>query len=173
MQSFFLSNFLSAFLSVFLCVDTFIAACLHHLCAVSSHIFCTNVIIYFFLHARGGEIHPTSACSSFAAKNKGMDQKSEDGIQFLPSEDVNCTMGGPNICSGNQKNSPEPETPEKKRAKRGGDEEAEEGEIVDSSDEEDEGITVEKAACEVNSANHTEGIEEEAADGESWQQQAN
>lgn len=108
---------------------------------------------------------PVSACSSFSVKNKGMDQKSEDGIQFLLSEDVNCSMGGTNICSGNRKTSPEPETPEKKRAKRGGDEEAEEGEIVDSSDEEDEGITIEKAACDVESAAHTEGIEEEAADG--------
>lgn len=94
-----------------------------------------------------------------------MDQKLEDGIQFLLSEDVDCTMGRTTICSGNQRTSPEPETPEKKRAKRGGDEEAEEGEIVDSSDEEDEGITVEKPACDLSSANHTEGIEEEAADG--------
>lgn len=92
-----------------------------------------------------------------------MDQKSEDGIQFSLSEDVNCAMWGTNICSGNQKNSPEPDTPEKKRAKRGSDEEAEERELVDTSDEDDEGI--EKAPCEVNSANHIEGIEGEAADG--------
>lgn len=94
-----------------------------------------------------------------------MGQKSVDGIQFLLSEDVNYTMGGSAICSGNQKTSPEPKTPEKKRVKRGGEEEEEEGEVVDSSDAEDEGIAVEKAACDVNAADHTEGIEEEAADG--------
>lgn len=94
-----------------------------------------------------------------------MGQKSEDRIQSLPPEDVNCTMGGANICPGNPKTSPEPEGPEKKRAKTGSDEEAEEGEIVHSSDEEDEGISGGKVACDGNAANYTEGIEEEAADG--------
>lgn len=94
-----------------------------------------------------------------------MGQRSEDKIRFLPLKDVNVTRGGSHICSENQKTSPGPETPEKKRPKRGGDEEAEEGEIVDSGDEEDEGIAVEKTACDADAANRTEGIEEEAADG--------
>lgn len=85
-----------------------------------------------------------------------MNQKTEDVIQVLLSEDM---TEGTNICSGSQKTSPEPEPPEKKRAKRGGNEEAEEGELVDSSDEEDD-----NAACDMHPANHTEGIEEEAAD---------
>lgn len=85
-----------------------------------------------------------------------MDQKTEDAIQVLLSEDV---TEGSNICSGGQKASPEPEPPETKRAKRGGNEEAEEGELVDSSDGEDD-----NAACDMRPANHTEGIGEEAAD---------
>lgn len=73
-----------------------------------------------------------------------MDQKTGDA--------VTCTTGAADICLGNQKTSPEPETPERKRAKRGGDEEEEEGEIVDSSDEEDEVVAEENPACDVEAA---------------------
>ncbi|XP_011613399.2 box C/D snoRNA protein 1 [Takifugu rubripes] len=75
------------------------------------------------------------ACSSFAAKNKGVDQKTGDA----------------DICLGNQITSPEPEPPERKRAKRD-DEEEEEGEIVDSSEEEDEGVAGENPAGDVEAA---------------------
>lgn len=61
-------------------------------------------------------------------------------------------MGETSICSGNQKTSPEAKTSEKKRAESGGDEEAEEGEIVDSSDKEDEGITEEAGGIEEGAA---------------------
>lgn len=71
-----------------------------------------------------------------------MDQKTEDA--------VTCTTGATDICLGNQITSPEPEPPERKRAKRGGEEE--EGEIVESSDEEDEGVAEENPACDVEAA---------------------
>lgn len=125
------------------------------------------LFFFFFSHARGGEIlaaDPASACSSLTAKNKETDQKTEDQIQVLQSEDVTCATGGANICSGNQKTSPEAEPPEEKRARRGGDEEAEEGEITDSGDEEDEGTAEGDAARGASPANRAEGIEEEAAD---------
>ncbi|TWW58234.1 hypothetical protein D4764_07G0009530 [Takifugu flavidus] len=83
------------------------------------------------------------ACSSFAAKNKGVDQKTGDA--------VTSTTGAADICLGNQMTSPEPEPPERKRAKRD-DEEEEEGEIVDSSEEEDEGVAGENPACDVEAA---------------------
>lgn len=113
---------------------------------------CFNSI---FLHARGGEIlpaDPASACSSFAAKDKGTDQKTGDASQALPSEDVACTTGGNEVCPGSQMTSPDPETPERKRAKKGGDEEAEEGEIVDSGDEEGEGVAEENPGSDVEAA---------------------
>lgn len=111
-----------------------------HLRALFNHI---------FLHAHGGEVLPADPAS--AAKNKGTDQKLEDSIQFLPSGDAG-SMGETGICSGNQKTSPEAESPEKRRAESGGDEEAEEGEIVDSSDKEDEGITEEAGGTEEGAA---------------------
>lgn len=68
-------------------------------------------------------------------KNKGVYQKEEDVIQVSPSLQPARTAGGTNIWTGTQETSPEP--PKEKRAKRkGGDEEPEEGEIIDSSDEE-------------------------------------
>lgn len=73
-----------------------------------------------------------------------MDQKIKDA--------VTCPTGAADICLGNQITSPEAETPERKRAKRGGEEEEEEGEIVDSGDEEDEGVAEENPACDVEAA---------------------
>lgn len=71
-----------------------------------------------------------------------MEQKTGDAVTG--------TTGATDICLGNQITSPEPEPPERKRAKRGGEEE--EGEIVESSDEEDEGVAEENPACDVEAA---------------------
>lgn len=109
----------------------------------------TSPLSSYFLHAHGGEVLLADPAS--AAKNKGTDQKLENRIQFLPTRGAG-SMGETNICSGNQTNSPEAETSGKKREESGGDEEAEEGEIVDSSDKEDEGITEEDGGTEEGAA---------------------
>ena len=80
-----------------------------------------------------------SACSSCVTKNKGVDHKREEVTQVSPSQKGACTPGETNIWTGTPETSPETEPPQEKRAKREvGQEEPEEGEIVDSGDEEEE-----------------------------------
>lgn len=133
-----------------LCTDLFwaaamLASCTHILYRIRLYLAIFKPSLFlFFLRSDVLPADPASACSSFAAKNKGMDQKTKDA--------VTCPTGAADICLGNQITSPEAETPERKRAKRGGEEEEEEGEIVDSSDEEDEGVAEENPACDVEAA---------------------
>lgn len=129
------------------------------------------LIMLCFIHTRVHVLsaEPASACSSFAMKNKGVHQKEEGVIQVSPSLQRACTAGGTNIWTGTQENSPETEPPKEKRAKiEGGDAEPEEGEIIDSSDDEkeggDEGNTEENASCDKSPANDMEVIKDEPAD---------
>ncbi|KAM8745644.1 box C/D snoRNA protein 1 [Acanthopagrus schlegelii] len=86
-----------------------------------------------------GPAEPVSACSSCVTKNKGVDHKREEVTQVSPSQKGACTPGETNIWTGTPETSPETEPPQEKRAKREvGQEEPEEGEIVDSGDEEEE-----------------------------------
>lgn len=63
----------------------------------------------------------------------------EDVTQVSPSLQGACTPGGNNIWTATPETSAETEPPQEKRAKReAGEEEPEEGEIMDSSDEEKE-----------------------------------
>ncbi|XP_070817316.1 box C/D snoRNA protein 1 isoform X2 [Chaetodon trifascialis] len=113
------------------------------------------------------------ACSSFTTKNKGVDQKKEDVVQVSPSVQGSCTPRGASIWTVTPETSPETEPPQEKRAKReAGEEEAEDGEIVDSSDEEEEkeGNTEEKTSCgescdgAKSPANDAEVIKDKPAD---------
>ncbi|XP_076578959.1 box C/D snoRNA protein 1 isoform X2 [Chaetodon auriga] len=114
------------------------------------------------------------ACSSFTTKNKGVDQKKEDVAQVSPSVQGSCTPRGASIWTVTPETSPETEAPQEKRAKReAGGEEAEDGEIVDCSDEEEEeegGNTEEKTSCgksfdgAKSPANDVEVIKDEPAD---------
>ncbi|XP_051233169.1 box C/D snoRNA protein 1 [Dicentrarchus labrax] len=86
-----------------------------------------------------GPAEPATACTGFATKNKGMYQEKEDVTQVSPSLHGACTPGETNIWTGTPETSPETKPPQAKRAKReAGEEEPEDGEIVDSSDEEKE-----------------------------------
>ncbi|XP_074491084.1 box C/D snoRNA protein 1 isoform X1 [Sebastes fasciatus] len=86
-----------------------------------------------------GPAEPASACKSFATKKEGVDQEKKDAIQVSPSLQGACTPGGANIWTRTPETSPETEPPQVKRAKReAGEEELEEGEIMDSNDEEEE-----------------------------------
>uniref|UniRef100_UPI0037E808F6 box C/D snoRNA protein 1 n=1 Tax=Semicossyphus pulcher TaxID=241346 RepID=UPI0037E808F6 len=79
-----------------------------------------------------GTADPAKACSSFTTKSKGPDQEKDDVTRVPPS------IQGTNIWTGTKETSPEAEPPREKRAKReAGEEEMEEGEIADSSDEEE------------------------------------
>lgn len=93
-----------------------------------------------------------------------MHQKEEGVIQVSPSSQQG-TSGEADIWT----ETPETEPPKEKRAKReGGDEEPEEGEITDSSDEDQgkdsEGNTDGKASCDNSPTNGTEAVKEEAVD---------
>ncbi|XP_026179242.1 box C/D snoRNA protein 1 [Mastacembelus armatus] len=83
-----------------------------------------------------GPVEPVSACSSFATKSKRVDQE-EDVTPVSPLLQRSHTPGG-NIWMRPAEISPETEPPQEKRAKReAGEEELEEGEIVDSNEEEE------------------------------------
>ncbi|XP_070688674.1 box C/D snoRNA protein 1 [Pempheris klunzingeri] len=115
---------------------------------------------------------PASACSSFATKKEGVDQEKRDVTQVTPSFHGACTPGGTNIWTGIPGTSPETGPPQEKRAKREvGVEELEEGEIMDSSDEEkeDKGNAEENTPCGMScrgakSPTHDMMIKNEAAD---------
>lgn len=109
-----------------------------------------HVYACLFIYKWGHIVSADPACSSFATKNKGVNQKKEDVAQASPSVQESCTPGGAYIWTATPETSPENEPPQEKRAKReAGEEEPEDGEIVDSSDEEEEdkGNTEENTSC--------------------------
>ncbi|XP_029284808.1 box C/D snoRNA protein 1 isoform X1 [Cottoperca gobio] len=86
-----------------------------------------------------GPAEPASACNRFATKRERVDREKESVIQVSPSLQGACTPRGSNIWTGTPETSPETEPPQVKRAKReAGKKDIEEGEILDSSDEEEE-----------------------------------
>ncbi|XP_010729260.1 box C/D snoRNA protein 1 [Larimichthys crocea] len=86
-----------------------------------------------------GPAEPASAHSSFSTKNEGVDQKMKVVTQVSSSLQEACTHEATDIWTGTSETSPETEPPKEKKAKREtGEEEPEEGEIVDSSDEGEE-----------------------------------
>lgn len=99
------------------------------------------LFIYKWGHIISAE--PASACKSFARQSEGMDP-----TQVSPSG--SCIPGGTDIWTGTSETSPETEPPQEKKAKKeAGKEELEEGELTDSSDEEEvvEGNTVQNNPC--------------------------
>ncbi|XP_035033155.2 box C/D snoRNA protein 1 [Hippoglossus stenolepis] len=86
-----------------------------------------------------GAAEPASARSSFATKGEEVDHNKEDLTRVSPSP-LGCrTTQGAHSCAGARGPSPETEPPREKRARReSGEQEVEEGEITDSSDEEED-----------------------------------
>ncbi|XP_044217618.1 box C/D snoRNA protein 1 [Thunnus albacares] len=117
-----------------------------------------------------GPAEPASACSSFARKSKGVDQVEEDLTQVSPSGSH--IPERTNIWMGTSETSPETEPPLEKRAKKeAGNGELEEGEIIDSGDEEEEEENIEentpcnKSCYSAKSpANDTDFTKDELAD---------
>ncbi|TDH08851.1 hypothetical protein EPR50_G00101760 [Perca flavescens] len=121
-----------------------------------------------------GPAEPASPCNSFATKKEGVDREKDDVIQVSPSLQGACTPGGTNIWIGTPETRPKTEPPQVKWAKmeaRKG--EIEEGEIIDSSDEEkekEEGNTEDNNPCgkscesAKSPANDMEVIKDEPAD---------
>ncbi|XP_062280407.1 box C/D snoRNA protein 1 isoform X1 [Scomber scombrus] len=112
-----------------------------------------------------GPAEPASACKSFARQSEGMDltQVSPSGSRI---------PGGTDIWTGTSETSPETKPPQEKKAKKeAGKEELEEGELTDSSDEdEEEGNTVQNNPCNKgcdgakSSADDMDFTEDELAD---------
>lgn len=108
-----------------------------------------------FIHKWGHIVsaEPASACCSFATKKEEVDQEKEDVTRVTPkSLQGACTPRGTNIWTGTPETSPETDPPQEKRAKREAvAEDLEEGELMDSSDEENEeegeGNAEEKTPC--------------------------
>lgn len=95
---------------------------------------------------------PVSACSHFTTNTEGVDQEKDGVKHVLPSPQGSDTTGGTNIWMGTSETSSEIEQPQEKRAKReAGEEELEEGELMDSSEEEkeeEEGKGEDNTPCE-------------------------
>ncbi|KAM4549356.1 box C/D snoRNA protein 1 [Odontesthes bonariensis] len=86
-----------------------------------------------------GPAEPVSACTRSITRNVGMDQEEEVVAQVSPSVQGSCRRAGTSIYTRAQESNADSELPQRKRAKRGKQlEEQEEGEIIDTSDEEDE-----------------------------------
>ncbi|KAF7660021.1 hypothetical protein LDENG_00290060 [Lucifuga dentata] len=86
-----------------------------------------------------GPAEPASARDSFATKSQVGDREMRELTQVSTSPQGSCTAGRGSIWMGTPETSPETEPPEEKRAKREeAREELEEGELVESSDEERE-----------------------------------
>ncbi|XP_068175647.1 box C/D snoRNA protein 1 [Antennarius striatus] len=82
-----------------------------------------------------GSAEPASDRSSFALKSKGGEHKEEDNVaQVSPLLQGASASGGTSVLTVTPSTSPDTEPPREKRAKT----ETEEGEITDSSDEEEE-----------------------------------
>lgn len=129
-------------------------------------------MLFFLMHSWGHIVsaEPVSACSSCVTKNKGVDQKREEVTKVSPSQKGARTPGETDIWTGTPETSPETEPPQEKRAKReAGQEEPEEGEIVDSDDEEEEeeeGIGVDTScvkSCDGAKSSANELIKDEPA----------
>lgn len=130
----------------------------------------------FFLNKSGLIVsaEPASACNSFATKKEGVDREKDDVIQVSPSLQGACTPGGTNIWTGTPETRPKTEPLLVKWAKmEAGKGEIEEGEIIDSSDEEkeeEEGNTEDNTPCgksfdsAKSLANDMEVIKDEPAD---------
>ncbi|XP_068445582.1 box C/D snoRNA protein 1 [Clinocottus analis] len=85
-----------------------------------------------------GQAEPASACKGFALKKEGVDQDKEGAIRVSPSLQGACNLRGTDIREGTPETSPETQRPQVKMTKseagKGG---LEEGELMDSSDEEE------------------------------------
>lgn len=105
---------------------------------------------------------PVSACSNFTTKTEGLDQEKEDVKHVSPSLQGFRTPGATSIWMGTSENSPETRQPQEKRAKREAEEEElEEGELMNSSEEEKEeveGNGEDNTQCN-RSCDHTGGLE--------------
>ncbi|KAM7409789.1 hypothetical protein PAMA_001332 [Pampus argenteus] len=91
-----------------------------------------------------GPAETASVCNSFATKSEVVDQEDDD-LTRVSSSGIHIPEGT-NICTS--ETSPETEPPQEKKARKeaaGG--ELEDGEIIDSSDEEEEGNTEENTPC--------------------------
>nr|XP_040039625.1 box C/D snoRNA protein 1 isoform X1 [Gasterosteus aculeatus aculeatus] len=87
-----------------------------------------------------GSADPASACKSVALQKELQDQENNSVVQVSPSLGGACKPGGTNIWAGTLETTPETEHPQVKRAKReAGKGDVEEGELTDSSEEEEEG----------------------------------
>ncbi|XP_034530070.1 box C/D snoRNA protein 1 [Notolabrus celidotus] len=86
-----------------------------------------------------GPAEPATGRSRFATNSNESVQEKEHVTQVSPSIQGAYNRTGTNIWTGTPETSPEAEPPKQKRAKREtGDDDMEEGEIMDSSDEEEE-----------------------------------
>ncbi|KAM4739130.1 box C/D snoRNA protein 1 [Anableps anableps] len=95
-----------------------------------------------------GPAEPVSARTSSATRNVSEDQENEEGAQDPQPMQGSYTPEETNICTRAQDTTPETEPPLQKKPKRGtGDGEQEEGEIVDSSDEEEENSSWDQCLC--------------------------
>uniref|UniRef100_A0A8C2XUL4 Box C/D snoRNA protein 1 n=2 Tax=Cyclopterus lumpus TaxID=8103 RepID=A0A8C2XUL4_CYCLU len=95
---------------------------------------------------RKGPAEP--ACKGVGSKEERVDQDEEGVIQVSPSLQGACNPGGTNIWAGTPETSPKTQRPHVKRAKsEAGKGDLEEGEIMDSSDEEEEGNAEENSPC--------------------------
>ncbi|XP_061593219.1 box C/D snoRNA protein 1 [Cololabis saira] len=83
-----------------------------------------------------GPAESASTCNAFATKNVGTDGGEEGAGQGSASVQGSHTPERSNICTGAPESTPEPAPPQEKRPKRGAEEEQEEGEITDSSEDE-------------------------------------
>nr|XP_020458533.1 box C/D snoRNA protein 1 isoform X2 [Monopterus albus] len=118
-----------------------------------------------------GPAEPASACNSFAATSEGMNQ-GKDVTQVSPSLQRSHTPRGTSIWMGVPETSPETDPPLEKRAKReAGEEELEEGEIMDSSEEEEtqeekseENTPCNKSSGETRDLSDMEVIKDELGD---------
>lgn len=107
----------------------------------------TNDVIQKWGHIVSAQ--PVAARTSSATKNVWTDQE-EVETKVSPQRQGSSTPAGTDICSRAQEFTPKTEQPSEKRAKRGaGEEEREEGELVDSSGEED-GHLNETVLCSEN-----------------------
>lgn len=90
---------------------------------------------------------PVAACASSATKNAWMDQEKVE-TKVSPQTRRSSTPDGADICTRAEESTPKTEPPSEKRAKRGaGEEEQEEGELVDSSGEEEDRHLNETVLC--------------------------
>nr|XP_020489360.2 box C/D snoRNA protein 1 [Labrus bergylta] len=97
-----------------------------------------------------GPADPATACGSLTTKSNKLVQDKEDVTKVSPSKEGTHNPAGTNIWTETPETSPEAEPPKQKRAKRElSEEKLEEGEIMDSNDEEERNAD-EKTPCDVS-----------------------